>query len=283
MMNTNTTTTRRRSANWYAINITARRDQTTAHYIDAFRRLQHEDPLIDLPRGKSSSLKAMEFASEPTPENPSWIKISLLSYTIIEEGAFYNKRSQENVRMDWNSDIVANKQEANLIFIPSVHILMLKCNSGISLASVVKYFSQALNSIELDGFNVDVIIKRDILNQILQAHAVIRLHANISYSNPGHTRGFQAVFDEKMHESGAERVDITATGTIEHPLQNTNDGLLSTLVNISERNGSIEATIQPTAGARWTKIDSKEHPRKILLPSLIEDIVSYVKNLFQQE
>lgn len=281
-MNTRNTSIRRRPAHWYAINITARRDQTTAHYIEAFQRLCREDPMIDLPRGKSSSLKAMEFASELTLGYPSWIKISLLSYTIIEEGAFYNRRIQENVSMDWNSDIVANKQEANLIFIPSVHILILKCNSGISLKSVVKYFTQALNNIECDGFNVDVVIARDFLNRILQAHAVIRLHANISYSNPGHTRGFQAVFDEKMRELEAERIDITATGTTEHPLNNANDGLLSTLVNISERNGHIKATIQPTRGARLEKIDSDSHPRKLVLPPFIEDIVQSIRNLFQE-
>ena len=111
----------------------------------------------------------------------------------IDPEAFYNKRSREDVTMDnWNEDIVANKKETDLYFIPSVHTLAVKCNSDISLKNIVFYLSEALNRVEPDTFDVDVIIERDILERILNAHVVTHLYANISYSNPGHTRGFEA-------------------------------------------------------------------------------------------
>lgn len=109
-----------RQTTWHLINIKARREQNTSHYVDVFRRLYDEDPLISLPREKCESLKSMTF-SESLDENhePKWIKAILLSYTIIDPNAFYNKRSQEDVNMDdWDSDIVANKKEAELFFIP---------------------------------------------------------------------------------------------------------------------------------------------------------------------
>lgn len=210
---------------------------------------------------------------------PNWIQIGLLSYTIIDPEAFYNKRSREDVTMDdWNEDIVANKKETDLYFIPSVHTLAVKCNSDISLKNIVFYLSEALNRVEPDTFDVDVIIERDILERILNAHAVTHLYANISYSNPGHTRGFEAAFDRKLREMGASRIEFTATGSKEHPLNSEDDGMLQSLVNLSEENGYVQATIQPTENAKLEKIDSSEHPRKLVVPQIVNDVCSTIYN-----
>ena len=211
--------------------------------------------------------------------NPNWIQIGLLSYTIIDPEAFYNKRSREDVTMDdWNEDIVANKKETDLYFIPSVHTLAVKCNSDISLKNIVVYLSEALNRVEPDTFDVDVVIERDILERILNAHAVTHLYANISYSNPGHTRGFEAVFDRKLREMGASRIEFTATGSKEHPLNSEDDGMLQSLVKLSEENGYVQATIQSTENAKFENIDSSEHPRKLIVPQIVNDVCSTIYN-----
>ena len=270
-----------RQTTWYLINIKARRDQTTEHYVQAFRNLYEQDPLISFPRsGKSGSLKYATFSNLLDENNtPKWIQIGLLSYTIIDPEAFYNKRSRENVTMDnWNEDIVANKKETDLYFIPSVHTLVVRCNSDISLKNIVYYLSEALNQVEPETFDVDIIIERDILDRILNAHAVTHLYANISYSNPGHTRGFEAAFDRKLREMGASRIEFTATGSKDHPLNSEYDGMLQSVVNLSEQNGYVQATIQSTANAKFEKIDSSEHPRKLVVPQIVNDICSTIYN-----
>lgn len=270
-----------RQTTWYLINIKARRDQTTEHYVQAFRNLYEQDPLISFPRsGKSGSLKYATFSNLLDENNtPKWIQIGLLSYTIIDPEAFYNKRSRENVTMDnWNEDIVANKKETDLYFIPSVHTLVVRCNSDISLKNIVYYLSEALNQVEPETFDVDIIIERDILDRILNAHAVTHLYANISYSNPGHTRGFEAAFDRKLREMGASRIEFTATGSKDHPLNSEYDGMLQSVVNISEQNGYVQATIQSTENAKFEKIDSSEHPRKLVVPQIVNDICSTIYN-----
>ena len=131
-----------RQTTWYLINIKARREQTTEHYVQVFRNLYEQDPLVGFPRGgKSGSLKYVTYSNLLDENgNPNWIQIGLLSYTIIDPEAFYNKRSREDVTMDnWNEDIVANKKETDLYFIPSVHTLAVKCNSDISLKNIVFY------------------------------------------------------------------------------------------------------------------------------------------------
>lgn len=258
-----------RQTTWYLINIKARREQTTEHYVQVFRSLYEQDPLVGFSRGgKSGSLKYVTFSNLLDKNgNPNWIQIGLLSYTIIDSEAFYNKRSREDVTLDdWNEDIVANKKETDLYFIPSVHTLAVKCNSDISLKNIVFYLLQALNRVEPDTFDVDVIIERGILARILNAHAVTHLYANISYSNPGHTRGFEAAFDRKLREMGASRIEFTATGSKGHPLNSEDDGMLQSLVNLSEENGYVQATIQSTENAKLEKIDSSEHPRKLVVP-----------------
>ena len=270
-----------RQTTWYLINIKARRDQTTEHYVQAFRNLYEQDPLISFPRsGKSGSLKYATFSNLLDENNtPKWIQIGLLSYTIIDPEAFYNKRSRENVTMDnWNEDIVANKKETDLYFIPSVHTLVVRCNSDISLKNIVYYLSEALNQVEPETFDVDIIIERDILDRILNAHAVTHLYANISYSNPGHTRGFEAAFDRKLREMGASRIEFTATGSKDHPLNSEYDGMLQSVVNLSEQNGYVQATIQSTENAKFEKIDSSEHPRKLVVPQIVNDIWSTIYN-----
>lgn len=270
-----------RQTTWYLINIKARRDQTTEHYVQAFRNLYEQDPLISFPRsGKSGSLKYATFSNLLDENNtPKWIQIGLLSYTIIDPEAFYNKRSRENVTMDnWNEDIVANKKETDLYFVPSVHTLVVRCNSDISLKNIVYYLSEALNQVEPETFDVDIIIERDILDRILNAHAVTHLYANISYSNPGHTRGFEAAFDRKLREMGASRIEFTATGSKDHPLNSEYDGMLQSVVNLSEQNGYVQATIQSTENAKFEKIDSSEHPRKLVVPQIVNDICSTIYN-----
>lgn len=266
---------------WNLVNIKARQEQTTSHYVEVFRRLYAEDPLIKFPRGgKSGSLKSVQL-SELLEEdgNPCWIHIGLLSYTVIDPEAFYNKRSQEDVKMEnWDENIVANKKEADLYFIPSIHTLAVKSSAEIGLKNVVYYLAEALNKIEPEIFDVDVIVEKDVLNKILTAHLITHLYANISYSNPGHTHGFEAAFDSKLRGMGGGRFEFTATGSKEHPLNNEEDGMLPAIVNLSEQNGYVRATIQSTANSKLEKIDSSEHPRRLVLPRIVDDICSTLYN-----
>lgn len=264
---------------WHLINIKARREQTTEHYIQVFRNIYDEDPLVAFPRGgKSGSLKHAIFSELlDVNGNPCWIQLGLLSYTIIDPDAFYNKRSREDVSMDnWNADIVANKTECELFFIPSVHILAVRCNSKISLKNVVFYLSQALQTVEPETFDVDIIVERDVLDKILNARIITHFYANISYSNPGHSSGFIAAFDGKLRESGASRVEFTAVGSEEYPLNVPEDGLIQGVVNLSEQNGYVRATVKATENDKLEKIDSSEHPRKLVIPRIINNVASTI-------
>lgn len=271
----------KRKSAWNLVNIKARRNQTTEHYVRTFKNLYNQDPMVGLPRGgKSASLKHMACCNLlDENENPKWVQLELLSYTIIDQTAFYNRRRRENVSMDnWDEDIVANKKEVSLYFIPQVHMLVVRRNADISLKNIVYYLKEALNRVEPETFDVDVIVERDILDRILNAHVITKIYANISYSNPGHTSGFKAVFDEKLRGMDASRVEITATGTKDNPIKKDDDGMLQAMLDISERNGYVRATIQLTESSKMETIDSSEHPRTLIIPQIINDVASTIYN-----
>ena len=54
--------------------------------------------------------------------------------------------------------------------------------------------------------------------------------------------------------------------------------MLPAIVNMSERDGNIKATIQPTEGSKLEKIDSKYHPRVLIIPQIINDVSSTIYN-----
>ena len=269
-----------RQTTWHVINIKARREQNAAHYVNVFRSLQEEDPLVELSRNRCESLKSVFFSEILDNDSVSqWIKVTLLAYTMIDPEAFYNRRSREDITMeDWDSDVVANKREAELIFIPSVHVLAVKKSSDISLNNVLKYLSEALNRIEPDGFDVSVIVERDVLDRILKAHAIMKIEATVSYSNPGNTSGFQNVFESKLKGMEADKFSMIAQGTSEHPLIDEEDGMIQAVVNLAEQNGTVKATIQETENAKLENIDSNEHPRTIVVRQIINNIYSTLYN-----
>ena len=75
-----------RQTTWHLINIKARRDQSASHYVQAFRRVEQEDPMVSLPRERCESLKSIAFSQSLDENNvPKYIQLSLLSYTIIDQ------------------------------------------------------------------------------------------------------------------------------------------------------------------------------------------------------
>ena len=74
------------------------------------------------------------------------------------------------------------------------------------------------------------------------------------------------------------QIEFTATGSKDHPLNSEYDGMLQSVVNLSEQNGYVQATIQSTENAKFEKIDSSEHPRKLVVPQIVNDICSTIYN-----
>ncbi len=77
---------------------------------------------------------------------------------------------------------------------------------------------------------------------------------------------------------GANRIEFTATGSKRNPLNNDKDGMLQSIINLSEHNGYVRATIQSAEDSKLEKIDSNEHPRILVIPQIVNNICTTIYN-----
>ena len=266
-----------RRTTWFVVNIKARKNQKPSHYVEAFRAIKEKDPLVEVFGKKCISIRSMiESECVENDDMPKWIQLNITHYTIVDPSAFYNIREHKDVDMEWNTDIVANKHEAELYFIPSVHMLALKRNSKISLNNVLKYLQGALEDIEPEGFDVSVVLDHDLITRILSAHAIYSYEAQISYSNPGHSKGFAKMFEDNMLTLNPNKFSLAAVGREENPLVINDDGIIEAATRLAEENGSVKATIVESEGGRRERVDSKDHPRILVIPQIVNGICSTV-------
>lgn len=266
-----------RRTTWFVVNIKARKNQKPSHYVEAFRAIKEKDPLVEVFGKKCISIRSMiESECVENDDMPKWIQLNITHYTIVDPSAFYNIREHKDVDMEWNTDIVANKHEAELYFIPSVHMLAVKRNSKISLNNVLKYLQGALENIEPEGFDVSVVLDHDLITRILSAHAIYSYEAQISYSNPGHSKGFAKMFEDNMLTLNPNKFSLAAVGTEENPLVINDDGIIEAATRLAEENGSVKATIVESEGGRRERVDSKDHPRILVIPQIVNGICSTV-------
>lgn len=267
----------RRRTTWNVINIKARVNQTPLHYVEAFRQIKEQDPLVEVYGKKCISIRSLQESELLENDNtPKWMQLCITHYTIVDPSAFYNIREHKDVKMAWNTDIVANMHEAELYFIPSVHKLAVKRNAKISLNNVLKYLEGALNAIEPEGFDVSVVLDHDMIMRILNAHAIYSFEANVTYSNPGHTSGFSRLFEDNVREMNPNKFSISAVGTKDNPLVNNEDGIIEAATSLAEENGSVKALIVEQEGGDRVRIDSKEHPRVMVIPQIVNGLCSTV-------
>lgn len=267
---------------WYVVNIKSRGIQTPQRYIEAFEHLNELDPLILIKGNRYISIESLQ-KSNYLEENGRYSRalfLKLSAYDIVNPDAFYNRRSRENVSLQWDPDLTANKKDIEIIFVPSVHKLAFKKSSPISLKSVLKYFSEALTEVEGEGsFDVDVVKSHDIIQRILTSYEIFKMEADISYSNADRSGGFRRLLDDKLRGVNAQRTKISFEGSKYQPLQSGEDGMLEAVVNISENNGTVVAKIRETADSKIQIINTQKYPLNMVVNTINrEDVNTDVYN-----
>lgn len=187
---------------WNLINIKARTNQTPLHYYEALLNLQKEDPLVFVSEDKALSLMGIgeRNAINPNTETPDWIVLKIMSYVIVDPTGFYDRREHQKLNIEWNDDWVSNKKETEVLFCFDNHTLAVRKRSDIPLNRIREYFSKALESIEPETFDVDIISDEDVINRIKTAYSIIKLEADISFGNGGHAKGFRGVLETRLRK-----------------------------------------------------------------------------------
>lgn len=261
-----------RATSWFIINVKARTNQVPSHYVETFDLLVNKDPLVQLARfsNRFISIKSSSRSNLFTNDGiPKWIVLNLIAYTVIDPHSFYDKKRMCDVEMAWNEDVVANKKEAELIFIPEIHKIAVKRSSHIGLNQIIQYLKDALSQVAPLEFDVDSVKDKDTLDRILNADKLLSLRAHISFSNPGHGKMFKHLLDDKIKEVNPESLDVNIQGSEQRPLNKNSDGLVSAIVEMSEENGDVEAVILNDSKLGKEHINTKNYPMVLKIKQII--------------
>lgn len=79
-----------------------------------------------------------------------------------------------------------------------------------------------------------------------------------------------------MHTLNPNRFSLAAVGTEENPLIINDDGIIEAATRLAEENGSVKATIVESEGGKRERVDSKDYPRILIIPQIVNGICSTV-------
>lgn len=273
---------------WYLINIKARTNQTPLHYYNAFLKLQEEDPLVFVAEDKALSLMGIgdKNTFNPKLDTPDWMVLKIMSYVIVDPSGFYDRKERQKLNIEWNDNWVSNKKETEVLFCFANHTLAVRKTSDIPLNRLREYFSKALEAIEPETFDVDIVSDEDIINRIKSAYSIIKIEANISFGNGGHAKGFRGIFVDKVRETNPKSFNIKLEGTKTTPLGNEKDGLVDAIISCAERDGDVSAVIQEIQDAPYEKIETYKHPRVVDVEgdrdSFWVNVWNIIRNVFHE-
>ena len=271
-----------RKGKWAVINIKARHNQHPAHYVNAICEIPRTKHAYEYTNGKYLELVHVEVSElKETDESPVYLVLKIIKYERIE-GAFYDRDSEEDYPMNLPPNVFANKQEAEAYFIPSIHKLLIKSGECVKSSCLIEMLTECLNVVERGEFDIDTVKDRAAIERIINAHCILSIEADISYSNPGNFDEFLDIFDTKLRESETARAKFALEGSEQRPLQSGENSLIEAIAQLSEENGTLKAKVKESEDDRATIIDTSEHPRVLEIgkTSSLLEFVTRVKDFF---
>ena len=268
---------------WYTVNIKALTQQTTENYVRVFKKLIEHDPLVPLTGNRHISIDKYDFVGEK--ENPRMIILNLCAYDIMDPDAFYDIKKKEQVMVDISPDIVSNKKDGVLYFVPKAHRLMMLKSSKISLNQVVKYFTVAFEMLEEDNeFDVTVEVSSELIETIKNSYMLYSLEAQLSYSNADPTPMFVKFYEDEFKEAGSEKVEIKLRGGKGRSLNAKDGGLIDVILHLVKSNGIAKARIKKTQESAQQTVETKDYPEITHLEgkqdNLLKVIIKYLTDKF---
>lgn len=268
---------------WFTVNIKALTQQTTENYVRVFKRLIDEDPLVPLQGNRHISIDKFDYVGDR--DNPRMIILHVCAYDIMDPDAFYDIKRKEQVMVNISPDIVSNKKDGVLYFVPKAHRLMMLKSSKISLNQVVKYFTVGFKMIEEDDeFDVTVEVSSELIETIKNSYWLYSFEAELSYSNADPTSKFVKFYDNEFKDAGSEKVNIKLKSGKGRTLKAKDGGLIDSILQLVKSNGSAKARIKKTQESAQQTVETKDYPEIVHLDgkqdNLLKVISKYLTDKF---
>jgi hypothetical protein len=204
----------------------------------------------------------------------------LTKFTFLDGGNWLNLKNKDLENYDLPVNLYPNACDADFVFIPSAHRFFIKINNKISLISLMKFLSAALNTVVPSDelFEVTMLQSQDVIDEILSSKKLSRLKVNISYTNDDLGDIAEVDIDDLLRGAQVGNLDM-----ILKPDQNeyldTQSNFVKGVLKVAKDNGSAEASIENIEGKTY-KINTSEHPEKFQIESKkLEEIPNNVFKL----
>lgn len=249
-------------------------------YIVFFQQLQKMDYAVNVRADRYIAL----FDLESLFDGRVW-RGRLVEYTSLDPNGFIDLETKESINKPYEDEnIGANQKKGYFYFIPEAHRLAILKNSEININTVKKYIDEAGSRLFLEQqvYSIQVYTyiekTKDILEVLRSAYSVTYLKAKLTYTNKDHTSGFEKLFDEKLRESGATEVEMELKTEKKESLSFTDESLATSIVEISQSNGEIEARVIEEEGDKVKRFNTEEYPREKSIKYTLETLSSVIYN-----
>lgn len=253
-------------------------------YVALIKKL-HSDNIATNTRGE----KWMEMRTQYSFENDKVLYGKLIYYTMLDGSDWYNKRLKAIQAVEIDKDLYPNVKEIEYYFIPEVHrFCFINKTNGIAMSQIDTFLHDALPHVVPDGKDVFISqeLTSDVIERIMNAHKLLKLEIDLTYSNNDLSEDFEELFDNDLRDSQIQNLNLKATSFKSETINIGGSKVLKAALRLSQSNGYAEATIQNENGKN-ENIATVDYPRKELIHSSNgnehRDVFEKIKRLFRND
>ncbi|WP_020603151.1 DUF4747 family protein [Spirosoma spitsbergense] len=248
--------------------ISDRRRGETA-YREIFQDLFNNTITEHVGRGKRAFIRTM-FPEKIDGKEFYYGKIT--RFTDLENNAWVNVITREDITMNLESGLFPNKQETEYVFIPQAHRFALKLSSDFTIKNAYDFFIKAIPKVLSSDEDFSVIVQQsqDVFEEIFNADKVEKLHISVSYTNADDI-GDEAGnwLDDELKDSNVSEASLDFQAEKNESI-NMNTKLIRGSLKLAVENGQVRAKIKNAQGKTKT-IVTKEHPERNKAMATSED------------
>ena len=143
-------------------------------------------------------------------------------------------------------------------FFPEYHRLVI--NNDASESQILKFLDEAFNMyLDSDEYQINTEKDREVIERIINATALSKLHVRVSYSNNDNMKGWKAIIDQQLRKSRSKTASLDLSATKKSPIDVTQSEMVTGFIELSASNGYAEAS-EIGENGMINHIKTTEHP-----------------------
>lgn len=257
---------------YYLINIKLRSNLRTGPdaYVSLFEELKKKKVVKKTEGDKAMIIRTMH---RHNVGNDFMLTGLLTKFTFVEGRDWVNTDNFEIEQPKVPKNVFPNPKEVMYYFVPLAHRFVLKTSSAFSPNIVVKFLKSALKEVISTDEQIEVNLEQDtdVYDKIFRASEIKKLIIEISYTNADPTEGALEFMDTELRESQIGKAKFIFSSDQNGNIIVGDNRLVKGAIELSQENGSVEATIVDSEDNKRKHVKTSLHPKMGRVEAQIED------------